>query len=112
MPRWLPRAVVLILALVACYQFAHWVFSRLIGLLVNVLISFFCAVAIEPAVDWMARRHVRRGLATGIVLLIAFAAAAGFLLALGTLLVDQIKMIVDNLPRYVNDVVVWINDTF
>ena len=50
MPRWLPRALFLALALVACYQFAHWVFDRLVGLLVNVLISFFCALAIEPAV--------------------------------------------------------------
>jgi hypothetical protein len=57
MPRWLPRAFVLALALVACYQFAHWVFARLVGLLVNVLISFFRALAIEPAVDWMAMRR-------------------------------------------------------
>ncbi|SEN38944.1 AI-2E family transporter [Actinacidiphila rubida] len=111
-PRWLPRAVVLVLALVACYQFAHWVFSRLVGLLVNVLVSFFCAVAIEPAVDWMARRRVRRGLATGIVLLVVFAAAAGFLLALGTLLVDQIRTIADNLPHYVDDVAMWSNRHF
>ncbi|WP_333766652.1 AI-2E family transporter [Streptomyces sp. IBSBF 2435] len=112
MPRWLPRAVVLTLALIACYQFAHWAFDRLIGLLVNVLISFFCAVAIEPAVDWMATRKVRRGLATGLVILVVLIAAAGFVLALGSLLVDQIGTIVRNLPRYVDDVVVWINKTF
>ncbi len=112
MPRWLPRAMLLALALVACYQFAHWVFSRLIGLLVNVLVSFFCAVAIEPAVDWMSRRGMRRGLATGVVLLVLFLASAGFVLALGSLLVDQISTIADNLPRYVHDVVVWINRTF
>jgi predicted PurR-regulated permease PerM len=111
-PRWLPRALILVFVLIACYQFAHWIFSRLIGLLVNVLISFFCAVAIEPAVDWMARRGMRRGLATGIVLIVVFAAAAGFLLALGSLLVDQISTIADNLPHYVNDIVDWINRTF
>jgi predicted PurR-regulated permease PerM len=112
MPRWLPRALILTFVLIACYQFAHWVFSRLLGLLVNVLISFFCAVAIEPAVDWLARRGIRRGLATGVVLIVVFAAAVGFVLALGSLLVDQIKTIADNLPRYVNDVIDWINRTF
>ena len=112
MPRWLPRALVLALLLVACYQFAHWAFARLLGLLVNILISFFCAVAIEPAVAWMARRRIRRGLATGIVLLVLFAAAAGFVLALGSLLVDQISTIVDNLPHYADEVVLWINRTF
>ncbi|CAG6392951.1 AI-2E family transporter [Streptomyces cocklensis] len=112
MPRWLPRALVLALALFACYQLAHWAFDRLLGLLVNVVISFFCAVAIEPAVDWMAARGVRRGLATGLVILVVLAAAAGFLLALGSLLVGQIGTIVRNLPRYVDDVVMWINRTF
>ncbi|NJP47533.1 AI-2E family transporter [Streptomyces sp. PRB2-1] len=112
MPRWLPRALILALALVACYQFAHWVFGRLVGLLVNVLISFFCAVAIEPAVHWMAGRGIRRGAATGLVMLGVLIAAAGFLLALGSLLVDQIGTIVRNLPQYVDDVVRWINRTF
>lgn len=112
MPRWLPRALVLALALVACYQFAHWAFSRLVGLLVNVLISFFCALAIEPAVDWLARRGWRRGAATGLVLIVVLLAAAGFLLALGSLVADQIGTIVRNLPDYVHDVVVWINKTF
>ncbi|BBB00669.1 hypothetical protein RVR_7755 [Actinacidiphila reveromycinica] len=112
MPRWLPRALVLAFALFACYQFAHWVFDRLVGLLVNVLVSFFCALAIEPAVDWMAGRRIRRGLATGIVMLLVLVAGAGFLLAVGSLLVDQISTIVRNLPQYADDVVRWINRTF
>lgn len=112
MPRWLPRALVLTLALVACFQFAHWVFDRLVGLLVNVLISFFCAVAIEPAVDWMAKHRFRRGLATAVVMLAVLVGAAGFVLALGSLLVNQISTIVSNLPHYLDDVVRWINRTF
>jgi predicted PurR-regulated permease PerM len=112
MPRWLPRAFLLALAFVACFQFAHWVFHRLVGLLINVLISFFCALAIEPAVAWMARRGMRRGVATGLVMLVVLAAAGGFLLALGSLLVDQISTIGHNLPHYLDDVVVWVNRTF
>ncbi|WUH90549.1 AI-2E family transporter [Streptomyces sp. NBC_00433] len=112
MPRWLPRALVLALALIACYQFAHWAFDRLLGLLVNIVVSFFCAVAIEPAVEWMATRGVRRGAATGLVILVVLVAAAGFVLALGSLLVDQVGTIVRNLPQYVDDIVGWINRTF
>src|SRR4051812_43665329 len=99
MPRWLPRALALALVLIGCYQFAHWAFDRLLGLLVNIVVSFFCAVAIEPAVDWMATRGIRRGAATGLVILVVLAAAAGFVLALGSLLVDQIGTIVRNLPH-------------
>src|SRR5690349_2427175 len=63
MPRWLPRAMVLALALVACFQLGSWAFHQLIGLLLNILIAFFLALAIEPAVSRMAARGMRRGLA-------------------------------------------------
>nr|WP_051951666.1 AI-2E family transporter [Actinacidiphila yeochonensis] len=112
MPRWLPRAFVLALALLALFQFAHWVFARLIGLLVNVLVSFFCALAIEPAVDWLSRHRVRRGLATGLVILGVLVATGLFLLALGSLLVDQISTIGQDFPGYVDNVVRWVNRTF
>ncbi|MFE2147496.1 hypothetical protein ACFXA3_38195, partial [Streptomyces sp. NPDC059456] len=60
MPRWLPRAIVLALALVACFQLGSWAFHQLIGLLVNILIAFFLALAIEPAVARMSGGRARR----------------------------------------------------
>ncbi|CAM5267605.1 AI-2E family transporter [Streptomyces violaceorubidus] len=60
MPRWLP-AMVLALALIAGFQLGSWAFHQLTGLLINVLIAFFLALAIEPAVSWMAGRGMRRG---------------------------------------------------
>lgn len=61
MPRWLPRAMVLALALIAVFQLGSWAFHQLIGLLTNILIAFFLALAIEPAVSKMAARGMRRG---------------------------------------------------
>ncbi|MGW2332080.1 AI-2E family transporter [Streptomyces sp. NPDC001700] len=112
MPRWLPRAMVLALALVACYRLATWAFDQLTGLLLNILIAFFLALAIEPAVDRMAARGVRRGLATGIVFLGILVVAAGFFTLLGSMLADQIMTMVEDFPKYLDQVVSWINDTF
>ncbi|WP_063735914.1 AI-2E family transporter [Streptomyces sp. RTd22] len=112
MPRWLPRAMVLALALVACYRLATWAFDQLTGLLLNVLIAFFLALAIEPAVDRMAARGVRRGLATGIVFIGILVAAAGFFTLLGSMLADQIMTMVEDFPKYLDQVVSWMNDTF
>ncbi|MFG3260225.1 AI-2E family transporter [Streptomyces sp. NPDC048172] len=112
MPRWLPRALVLALLLLGCYQLLSWAFDRVLGLLLNILISFFLALAMEPAVDGLAARGMRRGLATGIVFVITLAAAGGFLAALGSVFADQITKIIENLPSYVSDVVSWINQTF
>lgn len=112
MPRWLPRAMVLAIALLAAFQLANWAFHQVIGLLVNILLAFFAALAIEPAVDWMAARGMRRGWATGLVFLVVLAAGGIFVVLLGSLLVDQITSIGSNLPEYVDDVVVWVNQTF
>ncbi|MFD8158360.1 AI-2E family transporter [Streptomyces malaysiensis] len=112
MPRWLPRAMVLALALVACYRLATWAFDQLTGLLLNILIAFFLALAIEPAVDRMAARGMRRGLATGLVFLAILIGTAGFFTLLGSMLADQIMTMVQDFPKYLDDVVSWINDTF
>ncbi|MFE2180183.1 AI-2E family transporter [Streptomyces sp. NPDC059455] len=112
MPRWLPRAMVLALALVACYRLATWAFDQLTGLLLNILIAFFLALAIEPAVDRMAARGMRRGLATGLVFLAILVGTAGFFTLLGSMLADQIITMVQDFPKYLDDVVRWINDTF
>ncbi|MFD8025390.1 AI-2E family transporter [Streptomyces lavendulae] len=112
MPRWLPRAVVLVLALVACFQLGSWAFHQLIGLLVNILIAFFLALAIEPAVARMAARGMRRGLATFLVFLGVFVATAGFLALLGSMLAGQIVDMVEGFPRYLDSVISSINTTF
>ncbi|NBM14111.1 AI-2E family transporter [Streptomyces sp. GC420] len=112
MPRWLPRAMVLALSLIGCFQLVVWGFHQLVGLLINVLIAFFLALAVEPAVDWMAARGVRRGLATGLVFLGVLVASAGFITLMGTMLAGQITAMVEDFPKYIDSVIKWINDTF
>lgn len=112
MPRWLPRAMVLALTLIACFQLGSWAFHELTGLLINILIAFFLALAIEPAVSWMASYGMRRGLATGIVFLFVMIASAGFVTLLGSMLAGQIIDMVEDFPKYVDSVISWINTTF
>lgn len=112
MPRWLPRAFVLALALLGCFQLGSWAFHQVTGLLLNVLIAFFLALAIEPPVDKLASYGMRRGLATAVVFLALLALTAGFFGALGSVFAEQITRIVNDLPSYVQDVVLWINKTF
>ncbi|MEV0120295.1 AI-2E family transporter [Streptomyces sp. NPDC050703] len=112
MPRWLPRAMVLALALVACFQLGSWAFHQLTGLLINVLIAFFLALAVEPAVSWMAARGLRRGFATFLVFLGVVIAGAGFITLMGSMLASQIVDMVEDFPDYLDKVISWINQTF
>lgn len=112
MPRWLPRAMVLALALVAVFQLGTWAFHQLTGLLINILIAFFLALAIEPAVSWMASRGMRRGLATFLVFFGATIAIVGFITLLGSMLAGQIITMIEGFPGYLDSVINWINTHF
>ncbi|MFE1341819.1 AI-2E family transporter [Streptomyces sp. NPDC058733] len=112
MPRWLPRAMVLALALIAAFQLGSWAFHQLTGLLINILIAFFLALAVEPAVSWMSARGMRRGLATFLVFLGLLIVSAGFVTLLGSMLAGQITKMIESFPSYLDSVIHWINSTF
>ncbi|MFF3850433.1 AI-2E family transporter [Streptomyces sp. NPDC002328] len=112
MPRWLPRAMVLALALFGLFQLGTWAFHQLIGLLTNILIAFFLALAVEPAVSRMAARGVRRGIATFVVFIGLLIAFAGFFTLLGSMLAGQIIKMIEDFPQYLDSVINWVNTTF
>ncbi|MEV0298031.1 AI-2E family transporter [Nocardia sp. NPDC050710] len=111
-PPWLLRAFLLAAATIAGLIAGFWILQRLQGLLTVLLVSLFLAFAIEPAVNWLAARGVRRGLATGVVFLGLLLIVVAFLWTLGALLVDQVTTLVQNAPEYADAAVDWFNRTF
>ncbi|MBK3638898.1 AI-2E family transporter, partial [Streptomyces sp. MBT97] len=106
------RAMVLALALVGAFQLGTWAFHQLIGLLLNVLIAFFLALAVEPAVSRMAARGMRRGFATFLVFFGLLIVVAGFFTLLGSMLAGQIIKMIEGFPEYLDSVINWVNTTF
>ncbi|WP_280338554.1 AI-2E family transporter [Nocardia neocaledoniensis] len=111
-PRWLPRALLYVALAAAGLIAAFWVLAKMQGLLVVLMVSLFLAFAIEPAVNWLAARGVRRGAGTGLVFAVLLVVIVAFVWTLGALLVSQVTMLVKNAPDYIQDVVDWINETF
>lgn len=111
-PPWLLRAFLLAAATVAGLVCAFWILQKLQGFLLVLLVSVFLAFAIEPAVNWLAARGVRRGLATGAVFLVLAVGTAAFVWTLGALLVDQVTTLVKNAPEHADQAVDWVNRTF
>ncbi|MCU1369297.1 MAG: family transporter [Ilumatobacteraceae bacterium] len=68
------------------------------------LVALFFAVVLTPAVDSLQHRaRMRRGVATLLVCLVAFASLAGLLYAFVRPLVDQGQKFADNLPEMIQD---------
>jgi len=109
-PPWLSRAIALAAGWVVLLFVAYWVLGRVRTLLIMVLVAFFLSLAMEPAVDRMARRGWRRGSATALVLGIVLVFSAVFLAAAGSIVVGQAGGLIDRAPRYVRDFERFVND--
>src|SRR3954468_8854179 len=109
-PPWLSRAIALAAGWVVLLFAAYWMLGRLRILFIMVLVAFFLSLAMEPAVDRLARRGWRRGSATALVLGIVLVFSAVFLAAAGSIVVGQAGDLVDRAPRYVRDFERFVND--
>jgi len=98
MPAWVPRALVLFFVALAGYRLITWAVLELESLLMVLLVSLFLSFALEPAVNSLARRGMRRGVATGLVMVGLFLAVAAFLGILGQALFTQVSDFAEELP--------------
>ncbi len=112
MPPWIPRVITIAALAVIGVLLALWLFDRLQDFLVILLVSIFLSLAIEPAVNWLAARGMRRGAATMLVFLLLFALLVGFFAALGSIVFREVESFAEDLPTTVDGVISWINSTF
>lgn len=110
MPQWVPKAMSLFFLGVVALFIARWLLSELRGLIVMILVSFFLSFAIEPAVNWLSRKGLRRGLATLLVFVAIAVALIAFVAAMGSLLADQISRLIDEAPGYIEQTQDWLED--
>jgi predicted PurR-regulated permease PerM len=89
-----------------------WLAFRLSNFLFMVFVSLFIAVAFEPPVHFLERKGWRRGAATGVVFLVAFALIVLFMWALLPLFVDQVQRLIEAVPDLVESLITFLQDNF
>jgi predicted PurR-regulated permease PerM len=72
------------------------------AILIRILIALFIAVSLDPAVRWLTRRGMRRGVAVTLIFLLAIALVAAFLISVIPPLVTQGRNLADDLPDYLS----------
>lgn len=111
-PRWFPRAVLYVLLAIAGFVLLRSLVEHIHDLLVIIFVAAFASFAIEPAVDWLADRGMRRGAATGIVF-VAVTVVGGLLVFLIVdLVVEQVRGLVNDAPGMIRDATRWVNHRF
>jgi predicted PurR-regulated permease PerM len=107
MPRWAGRLLVLLVLTYFASLLALAAFRQLRELLVWLTAALFLSFALEPAVNWLTARGLRRGVATALVLL---GLALLGLVALGAmvpLVVDQVQELIQRLPGWLDRISVY-----
>jgi predicted PurR-regulated permease PerM len=110
-PRSVWRAGLVVIGLVVLYSFGSFVLHDGGVLVFQLVMSWIASIAMEPAVSRLAR-HMRRGLATGLVMLGVVLFAVIFSAAFGNLLVQQAVTLVQSIPDLLASVTTWVNSTF
>ena len=111
-PRWFRRGVVYIGFVVVSFLVGSWAFTRLGWFWYVLAFAFFIGLAMEPIVNRLERRGIRRGAGTGIVLGGLILGTFLFFWVFGSLLVDQLAALIRNIPALVDSVIEWVNAEF
>ena len=102
------RAGWVVVALLALVTLLRFVLQQGSSLLFVAVMAWFGSLAMEPAVSRLAR-HMRRGAATGAVMLGVVVFLAVFMSLFGRLIVEQVGNLVGSLPGLAEDALVWVN---
>ena len=111
-PVWVKRAIVWFWLGGLATFYAVGVVRALKTLFVMLVVSLFVAFALEPAVNFMAGKNIRRGFGTAITFLVATGLAAGFSAVIGTALASETTYLIEKGPSYIDDIEGWLDDTF
>jgi predicted PurR-regulated permease PerM len=111
-PRWFRRGIVYTGFVVVCFLVASWAFTRLGWFWYTLAFAFFIGLAMEPIVNRLERRGIRRGAGTGIVLGGLILGTIVFFWVFGSLLVDQLAALIRNVPALIDSVIAWVNSEF
>jgi predicted PurR-regulated permease PerM len=102
--RFRPRAVLVVLGIILAAVVMIEIVQVARGVLVWIFIAIFLALALNPAVEWLLERGVRR---RGLAVAMAYVGALLSIAALGAsfvpILIDQVNSFVEALPDYVEE---------
>ncbi len=78
--------------------------GRVSSTITLLVVALFLALGLEPVVEWLVRRGIRRGGAIAIVFLAVIGVFVGFGFMVAPIIVDQGTELATSLPQYVQDV--------
>jgi predicted PurR-regulated permease PerM len=111
-PAWTRGFFLAVIGVAVVLRLGSWAFHQLATLIGILFLAWMFSIAIDPAVVALHKRGMRRGFATGVVMLVMLLATAVFFAVFGKLLIDQMVELFKALPGAVGSTLEWVNRTF
>ena len=112
MPRWVREAILWWWGVLVVLWLALGVTRQLRSLLTQLALALFLSLAMEPLVERLGRRGVKRGVATALTMVVLAVSCIAFLVAMGSLVATQLRQLAEDLPRYVTAAEAWAEERF
>jgi predicted PurR-regulated permease PerM len=112
MPKWVREAILWWWGIFVVLWLALGVTRQLRGLLTQLALALFLSLAMEPLVDRLGRRGIKRGVATAVTMLVLALLCLAFLVAMGSLVATQLRQLAQDLPGYVTSAELWAENRF
>ena len=112
MPRWVRDAILWWWGVLVVLWLALGITRQLRGLLTQLALALFLSLAMEPLVDRLGQRGVKRGVATALAMLVLAVLCVAFVVAMGSLVANQLRQLAEDLPGYVTSAEEWAENRF
>ena len=99
----LAKRTAVVLAVAVAFAAGVWFVLDVSQIILWLVIAAVLAMALEPAVAWLTRHHLKRGPAAVLVSVAAVVILAAVVAVLAVPLVNQARQLIDNLPGYIHD---------
>lgn len=103
------RTLVAVVVALVLLRVGEWALHAIGSFLFLLLIAWLLSIAMEPVVLWLAARGVRRGLATGLTMLVMLAMVGALVQLFGSLFLAQLSALGQSLPGTGTAALNWVN---
>lgn len=101
----------IVMAAVLCFMV--WLFYALGTVLTPFIVAAVLAYVLNPMVEWLQRKRVKRGIASMMVMILALLILLALLLIIVPMLISQVGNLIDRLPQILdflqNVLLPWVN---
>jgi predicted PurR-regulated permease PerM len=106
------RTVIATVAILVTYSILKWFWDSASHFLFLLMLAWLLSIAMEPGVGWLANHGLKRGLASGLMILAILLSSVAFVVLFGGVFASQSAELIHGLPSTIYNVVNWLNSTF